>query len=883
MTDMESTLLNALNRFCFDQIWNEPESELRANIVPQLVQDRSCSGSIYIGGTYIDLPTTNEPYFLYYIPDQLMFAFSARSVPDQWHSATQLCNDFDILIRTYHLSGKMMSFGKTYIRKYGTQYLLAVAKSSAIRLIPHTEMKNIRITMYFDSDAVNALTIGSFVVPTIDDNLIVRRQIHEFIQQCPHNIDHTTVYVNGYEIPYTGVDSIPVNSFVDVLHDENELLSFTVDLTDPKNSPTFLSERDKLQKLIVHTPKSLNPTNKVLTHNTAEIHVRTVNPDGTVGRGLYLHRCAEHSVDQLTHNDISIPTYILDAFRDYLGTQEIALKISFKQHDKDNVLIRDKNYIDLLYTCDDATIIQHLLGRVSQNLDFWKASHLESSEYVRMMFDVPNVITPENMWGYVEGLGYYHTMALLCKKIIHTDISAWFSGGIHIPKPLLFTDTPTYPVCYRNGQKIRDDHVRYLDNIHTNVELAFDEHVNFTPGDKLTVELFVDGPSTCFAIVPSEDSSAVILPYHDFVVIEEFDMTSSPVQGLDHVGTKVYKEVTKFVGDIVQYPTDTGMRLVFGPRMYGRKFIIQNRYCVYRDGKYLDQDIVAGNPLMVHLNVGIRDGGYTVPIWNAKHTKVYLNGKYLVEGVDYTIFRPKDALDRISAQQLILNNVEYLVSENNYLEWIVTSAQEENTVEGWVVNNVAASESELALLFPEMTMLHVDGLYESAPIDRGNKIELPAGKYREGAPFEVCTTVPDCIDAFLSKYHPNDDLERLTILNEYFYGKQPQYPDIVVMPHSHRCFSPYVVTIIRDILNGTLRGISLDPDVERMKTQFAAYQYLYDCDLVMQLKYNLDFVDVFPHYRQVVVPDPNTYRILQAFINSVMPEDSVTSGEVFYG
>lgn len=882
MSNLEPILLNALNEFCFDKIWNEPESELRANIVPRLLQERSVNGTILFQGRQYDLPTLTDPYFVYAIPNTLMYTYLARSVPDTWLSCTELCNDYNMLMRVYHLTGKMMAFSKTFIRRADDQYLLAIAKSTASKAVPYTEMKNIRLTMYFDSDKNDKVTIGSFTIPSQDDSYIVRRRIQEFIQSCPHDKNHTTLYVNGYETEFKGLDAIPLNSFVDVIHDENELLSFTVDLTDLTKNVTFLSERDNLLKLIVHTPKELNPDNIVYTHNTADIHVRVMNSDGTMGKGLYLHRCATRSVDQITHNDISIPVYILDDFRDYLETQEIAIRVVYRKHDKDNILIRDKNYIDLLYTCDDATIVQHLLGRVSDKLDFWKASNLEKSEYVRMMFDVPNIITASNMWQYVESLGYYHTMALLCKKVIHSDITAYFDGSLRFTKPYLFGGVSVYPVCYKNGKKIREDQVTSIDVGTYEVEIGFDEVVGFTAGDKLTVEFFVDGINTCYKISPTAEASSIILPYSDFIVLEEFTITD-PVKGIDVVSDKSYRELTEYVGDIVKFSDTTGVRLVFGPRMYGRSFILQNRFCVYHGENYIDSDIIAGNPIVELLNVGVRDGGYTVPIWNDAHTKVYLNGKYLIEGIDYTVQEFKDISLRTSIKQLIIQNLEYFDTSNNYLEWIVTSANEENMVEGYTVNNMAASESELALLFPEMTMMHVDGLYEEAPTDRGNYIELPEDKYRDGAPFEIATTVPYVIHAFLSNYHPNDDLARLEILNEYFYGKQPVYPDIIVMPHSHRCFSPYTVMIIRDIVNGTLKGIGLDPDLERMRTQFSSYDYAAACCLVMQRKYDLNFVDTFPHYKQIVVPDPNTYRLLQAFINSVMPEDDVTSGELFYG
>ncbi len=240
-------------------------------------------------------------------------------------------------------------------------------------------------------------------------------------------------------------------------------------------------------------------------------------------------------------------------------------------------------------------------------------------------------------------------------------------------------------------------------------------------------------------------------------------------------------------------------------------------------------------------------------------------------------------LGNLVHKQICVHNLEYLLPTNNKIEWFATSAIEENEVHGYVVDNRAAVPHELALLFENMTMVHVDGYYEPNVTDKGNYIGIPEDpKYRQGAPFQACTVVPEMINSFLSTYHPNDDVARLEILNDYFYGKQPIIPPIVVLPKSHKCYSNYVTTVIRDLLNGTLQGISFDPDDDRMKAQFADYLYLKEKDLVFSGEYDLNYVDVFPHYKQVTVPDTDVYKILQAFIRISMPQDSVTSGEVYY-
>ena len=883
MTDIETALISALNLFCFQKIWNEPTSELRANIIPSMVQPRSITGNVSIGAKTIALPTNTDPYYVYVIPSTLMHVFSARQVPSNWISGVDLCNKYDILLYVYHLNGKMIHKGSIFIKRDGSRYILAVDKKMSQKCLLFSEMKDLRLTMYFDSDFTNKMEVRSYKVPPTDSNFNYRRQIYDYIADYLYTNEHTTVYVNGYETVFENINTFPENAYIDILHDSNNIFSFDIDLTDVKNNVAFYSNKDETYKQLVHIPKSLNPDNKILTHNTCDIYVRQKLENGKSGKGLYLHRCAARGVDQVTHNDISIPMFIVDAYRDTLNTQEISLHLKFRQHDKDNVLLRDKNYIDLLYTLDDELIIQHLLGNVQENLSFWKASNLEQSTYVKMMFDVPNIITKENMIKYVDGLGYYHVMALLCKKIVHSTVLAWYDSGINIPKPYLFMTNLVYPFVYLNEKKISHVSTRYTNIGTTNLRVGINENIPVIPGDRLTVEMFVDGDLNIYKMSPTVGNTEITVPYTDLDILEEFDISDTPVKAFDLTGTKSYRVISTTDGNVGMYKSKTSTRIVFGPNLYGRNFIIQNRKRVYKWEKNLDSILENGNPIFLNLHYPVKDAGYEAPILKTPHVRVYLNGKYLIQGIDFSIKARYDHHNRLSTKQILVNSLEYLLPTGNKVEWFATSGIEENEVHGYVVDNKAAVPEELALLFENMSMVHVDGKYEQGAFDLGNMVGIPDnGLHRQGAPFQICTVVPELVHDFLSEYHPNTEIDRLKILNEYFYGRQPILDPIVVLPQSHRCYSPYVVMIIRDILNDTLKGISYDPDESRMKDQFKSYEFVKNSDLVHSGQYDLNYVDVYPHYKQIIVQNPNVYKVLQAFIRITMPKDTVTSGEVYY-
>ena len=67
MTELEKVICSSLNLFCFLNIWNEPESEYRVNIKPRMITEHSRSGAVIMNGRRIDLPRSNEPFYLYAI------------------------------------------------------------------------------------------------------------------------------------------------------------------------------------------------------------------------------------------------------------------------------------------------------------------------------------------------------------------------------------------------------------------------------------------------------------------------------------------------------------------------------------------------------------------------------------------------------------------------------------------------------------------------------------------------------------------------------------------------------------------------------------------------------------------------------------------------
>ena len=885
--DKELLIASCLNTFMFQKVWNEVPGELRHNIIPQVLSERSVNGSIRLYGQDIPLPTQNTPYYLYAVSASIMTGvIFPRQLEYDWTRLDDLLNKYDILLHIYHTSGIMIPKSGCYIYKLQNNngFIIALSKQATNHVLSYSEKNNIRLTIYYDSDITDKMNIKTFHVPTSDNNYVYRNEIFQYIKSVSNNdLSNITIFIDGYESTINDPSSFPFDGYVDVINDENIKFSFNIDLTNPNENKGFYSDIDKTYKQLVHIPKYLNPDNKVLTHNTMDIFVRKKNmEENKTYKGLYLHRCANRSVTQVTHNDVAIPLYIVDAYKDYLDTQDVTLHVVVREHSKDNVLIRDKNYIDLLYTHDDFEIIEFLCDRTEyKQLYFWTAEHLEKSVYIEAMFDIPNIITPSNMTYYIDGLGYYHTMSLLTEKICLAKITEWFEAGYVFPKPYIYQGSPIYPLVYLDGKKVNSDSISIIDvKNNSYIGVGFEKNYPVQIGSTMSVEMFIDGPKKVYEFTPTKGNAYIEIPYNDFDLLEEVENTVDTV-AYDRTTKKGYKLIDEYAGILsIQTLSNENYRIVFGNTLYDKTFIIQPKTRVYRYIKDLKNLIKNGDPLFLDLNMNIDGSTKTVPIYSTSNVIVFLNGRYLVEGVDFTIQEVKDYNDNLAIKVICIQNVSWLDNKNNIVEYYVTSAHDENKKFGWVIDNVAYIENkELALYFPKMTSCHIEGYSEYDIADYGNRFKILDKEYRQGALFELRTSVPKFISEYLSRYHINDDIERMEVLNEYFYGKTNDLPEKIILEESHVCYSTYTSAVIRDIINGNTKGLSYDPDEERMKDQVKNYEYLSKSDLVHEEKYDLRFVDTLPHYRQFSINTPEQRNVLQAFIRVTMPKDDLISNK----
>lgn len=882
----ESICCHVINHYLFDKVWNESPSEYRVNIKPTLMKKGSSVGSFSLLDATIMLPTASDSYYVWAISAE-DFNIGLKFPDNTWVDGEEVANTYNTLLQLYSVSGSMLHKGFTYYRYNLSRSVIfiAVKKDMVRKCIPTmNEVEDVYLTVYFDSDIQNDIRVISRQKTNKVTENNFRREIDTILNSCT-NLDQLQIYKNGIEVtPDKNKLTWSNGDYIDVVVDENIVFAVDIDITYQDQNPVFLSEKDSIWKQLIHIPKASNPDNKVITHNTCDFWIRRRLTEDAYGK--YLHRVKADDrrpvVNQVTHNDMAIPLFVLDAYRDYLQCEEISIHLVVRIHDKDNYLIRDASFIDLLYTHDDDKIIDILCGKGPETIPWWRADKLEASKYVEMMFDVPNIVTVDTLKEYVDALGFYHIINILCKRIIDIQVTDAFSNDLTFNLPLLYSGFSVVPIVYLNGRVLRKDQIEYTVDTELNqCALHLKEEVSTKVGDKLVVVIYLDGDKTIYSFEATESNTSIDVPFEEFVVYVEDSTEAKSING-SH--TKRYIPLEAGTNRYSVRTLDTGeLRITVAPEYVGKRIYIQNKYCSYRQMFDLTSYTKDGKTIAIPLETQYTVSDDTVdscPIFNIQNIAVYVNGEYLVRDIDYFINSVYDSEGALITHELVIQTMDHFKEgSTDYADLIINVAEVDDISSFFVINNELRDATPVNYYFPNISLAHVAGILERDADYKGVYMKLPDGKYSQGDIFEIQTAIPALIKDFVLKYASNEDKERIRLMNEYFYDFYQIIPKILVMEDKHRIYSTFMNTFIYDVLTGKIQLI-FDPDGSRMSDVIKPYLYLKDMDLCFT-DISRTFVDFYPQYINYSVT-PEVKRFIDFFVNKYMPENLDPTVEVVY-
>jgi hypothetical protein len=884
MTIAQDTIVRALDAYCFEEIWNEPLLEYADNVQLIAVSPRFLINWI-IGEKYIPLPTNGQQYAVYRV-NYSNLGGSLVIPKNTWVSTNTIASQYLTLFHVYNGNGMMLPKSGVflYYNSYTNTVFVAVQKAPMLSVIGLSEWSSMWMSVYryLQQPGSVQMTCQSFYVPNPDTGYVVEGQINNaIVDSLAITQPGTTVYVNGYDMPIVnGMVAVTPGSYVDIITDTTVIGKYSVNLTTTTTG--YFSTMYNTYKEVLHCPKTLNPNNNIITTELLSLTARR-NSDNV---GLYISKAETNSVTQITHNDVGINTDVVDAMRNAVGSQDISIEVKIRSHAK--TLIREINYIDYLYICDDATILTFLIGAGDASLPFWAAASLEQSAYVGYMTATGTLITSSTMGSFVTGLGYYTVLSVLCQHLNTYPVNSLPMSNISVPKPLVFSGLSAYPMVYLNGIKVKDSQITYSNTNHDKILIGFGSDVYYTTGYNITVDIIEAGINIPTIFTPSSGNSTITLS-SETMSIYQLNTLSTPTAGYDVTSSVSCTPIIPASGTAIQtYASSSGTEIVFAPSAYGNTYIIQSGTFSRAFGFDVTTLVNEVAPIHVELTTLCSDNTTVVPFVGYNSLDVYLNGKRLIPNIDYAANPILDGNGNVSIVQLMICNMSFICQGmTNYVEVIARTGSVTEQEIGYMANNMAGMGNSVEFWYTGMSEAFIGGKYQIGATDVGNALE-PNPAIGNGVPFNIFTTIPDIVSTVLAGYGPTADNSRIALINAYF-NKQPAENNIstLVVPNSWKLYSPYLTAIYYDVTQaGTVELFSNDPDDTLFLAQFASYNYLMANDPTVNGNISLvdlRFCDVNPCYGTVTVPNTNTYTILRRLATLVMTSDPNTLGDVANG
>ena len=658
-----------LNDYLFHKVWNCTESEYRGNILARCMTPKAISNRLIIPGGTIVLPD-NNPYYIYSIPQVFLKGLRVRTC--SWEKLSAYLNNNYLDLRLTTQSGKWLYRDNVYVAGHPTEkaFLLAVHAGmfNAIAEAKY-DVTKLFVSVYYDSNKGSSVTSKYMIVKTEGE----RAQALNLIREEDNNL----VFINGQIGTNVNFDQVRLGDYIEVVKDPDVFADFTINLTDEDECRFYKSAKSGTFNYIVHIPRHFNPDNILVTHNQVDFYIRPINGVNPNIKGHFIHRFnTKDLIGQLTHNDFWISEKLIQAYMTGLNTTDVELRVVCRYGRVNQTLIEDCNYVNLLYDPihSDKDILDFLEGKRDE-VPYWKATHLENSEYNRLMFEsiLNNPIDGSTISNYINAIGYYNVMDIVSSRIITCEFP--YNLGETVPNYIKDFDV-RLPI---NLHAIKNVHLNiWVDGVlqgpndYTTrriskdiVNVAMSGNKQFPNTASVVVEVFEDAFAKAEYITCSEHMHEIPTGDEEIEVYQVTDLMELPwtknylskSYKVDHAYKKVnVDEIAKF---------EEGY-LVFNREVYGKTYLVvtKNAFIKMNNIDYtIDEirgNVVISGPITIDLPC-FSNNSITkkVPLLWDVFPIVYVNDKELARDIDFSFNVETTDSGEIICKTININNTQY--------------------------------------------------------------------------------------------------------------------------------------------------------------------------------------------------------------------------------
>ena len=792
------------------------------------------------------LPNKNDYFHVYQIGQLHPDFLGLVPKMGEWISLADVSNKNNMIAMVYNQNGQTYPrFDSWYMVTAARNLIVAIReqKNSNMNFFDDEVYFRVYTDSYFGSPRSNHISLKTeYKGQVINENTEIIGLQNELIA-WRQRLGYAYAMINGYYFEEISPFTAKVGDSVELVYDSSV---YRVVEFKAKDLPTFDSVRDNEGKFLLHYALK---TNRIDYQDDIDVFLVDRRPSRP--NGLYVHKNDPATMRMVTHKDYSLSVANLQAFvtahPDWTEVDDLSVMLLIRNGGLDRNLVFEKNRIHELYKLPELDILDVMAGPQSV-VENWRAETLENSAYSKIMDSKFKDIDRQ----MVQDAYGYNAISVIAGKTPAIPYNKNGSWGVDVPRGL-YTNSTAYEYD-ENGlllgwyyHEVGYDYIcvhnscRYVEMISGKVEEWLDEQYDVrtqTLDPKYNYRMYVD------------------------------DVVSGIPQNKwrDVTGTGMYAVIDNVLTWIV--PANRYRTLVRSDKqVYGRIFTRK-----FEDG-VIEFDLIKLRKEQDTFYTMMQD----VPLGEYDFL---MNGRSLIEGIDYNINFPKVVIlnKEFIDQKANEEEQEIVIRAAGFCKEDLTREKPEDV--GFIKFELLSRNHVFNIRDDRVLRIVAGGrLYDRTDLkfsETDQAYKLPNAK--NGLPYYIRDIVVPMRDLTIGDTYSMREESRVIDkrISDYMSGALPEEVVDVpnVIPERWQVYSPFLSRILFALLADEipLTAINDRYTMDDVRQMCKPYEYLLAFDPTQTAKaVDLNYVAIHPHYiNESVEVDIYHYRFLEMVITLYM-------------